>query len=125
MPDMTHPENILLVLVTMPDRAQGERLAAALVENRLAACVNLFSPCTSVYRWQGEVERAEEIPLFIKSDRAHYPELEAFIRAHHPYEVPEIIALPLTCGLPDYLDWVERMGEAEENPASGKDLPCA
>jgi len=121
---MPEANDILLVLVTVSDRAHGEQLATLLVENRLAACVNLFSPCTSVYRWQGEVERAEEIPMFIKTDRAHYPALEAFIRAHHPYDVPEIIALPLACGLPAYLDWVGRMGEAAENPASEKDAPC-
>ncbi|MCL2021970.1 MAG: divalent-cation tolerance protein CutA [Betaproteobacteria bacterium] len=116
---MPESHEILLVLVTMPDRESGEQLAAALVENRLAACVNLLSPCYSVYRWQGKVERAEEIPLFIKTGRANYPALETFIRANHPYELPEIIALPLAEGLPPYLDWVKAMCNEEGNATGG------
>ncbi|MDR0234570.1 MAG: divalent-cation tolerance protein CutA [Zoogloeaceae bacterium] len=121
---MPNPCDILLVLVTMPDRESAGRLAAALVENRLAACVNLLSPCHSVYRWQGRVERADEIPMLIKTGKERYPALEAFVRAHHPYELPEIIALPLAEGLPPYLDWVAAMS-AEEGENTEKDAPCA
>ena len=77
------------------------------VEKHLAACVNILSPCRSVYRWQGKTEDAEEFPMLIKTTRARYPALEAAIRAGHPYELPEIIAVSLTGGLPAYLGWVD------------------
>lgn len=96
----------LLVLTNLPDTASAETLATRLVEERLAACVNILQPCRSVYRWQGAVETANEVPLLIKTTGACYPALEAAIRAQHPYETPEIIALPIHRGLPDYLAWV-------------------
>lgn len=96
----------LLVITNLPDRAAAEKLADALVEKRVAACVNILAPCWSVYRWQGAVQRDEEHPVLIKTTREAYPELEAQIRAHHPYELPEIIAVPIERGLPAYLDWV-------------------
>lgn len=96
----------LLVISNMPDCAQAEALAAHLIAARLAACVNVLAPCTSVYRWQGKVETATEVPVLIKTTRDRYPALEAAIKARHPYELPEIIALPVTAGLPAYLDWV-------------------
>lgn len=96
----------ILVISNLPDQASAEKLAAVLIEQRLAACVNVQSPCTSVYRWQGKVETATEVPVFIKTTRERYPALEAAIRAHHPYELPEIIAVPLVAGLPAYLEWV-------------------
>ena len=96
----------LLVITNLPDRASAEALATSLVERRLAACVNILAPCRSVYRWQGAVEQADEVPLLIKTGAARYAELEAAIRAAHPYEVPEIIALPIAQGLPAYLAWV-------------------
>jgi periplasmic divalent cation tolerance protein len=97
---------ILLVITALPDQASANALAARLVEERLAACVNILAPCGSVYRWQGKVETASEIPLLIKTTRSNYPALEVAIQALHPYEVPELIALPVTCGLDAYLDWV-------------------
>ncbi len=96
----------LLVITNLPDRAAAEKLADALVEKRLAACVNILSPCRSVYRWQGAVQREEEHPVLIKTTREAYAALEAQIRALHPYELPEIIAVPIERGLPAYLDWV-------------------
>lgn len=96
----------LLVISNLPDRAQAEALAAHLIEARLAACVNVLAPCTSVYRWQGKIETASEVPVLIKTTQDRYPALEAAIRARHPYELPEIIAFPVTAGLPAYLDWV-------------------
>lgn len=96
----------LLVLTHCPDTETAEAIAHALVEARLAACVNLLPPLRSVYRWQGAVETASEIGLLIKSTVQTYPALEAAIRARHPYEVPEIIALDITHGLPAYLDWL-------------------
>lgn len=96
----------LLVLTTLPEREAALKLARALVDKRLAACVNILSGCTSVYRWQDNVEHAEEVPLLIKTRAGRYAELEAAIRSLHPYELPEIIAVPVVQGLADYLGWV-------------------
>ena len=96
----------LLVITNAPDREVAGHIAQALVDKRLAACVNILGACTSVYRWQGAVERAEEIPMLIKTRSARYPEVEATIRDLHPYELPEVIAVPLAQGLPDYLEWL-------------------
>ena len=96
----------LLVLTNLPDRAAAERLADALIEKRVAACVNILAPCRSFYRWQGAVQRDEEHPMLIKTTEERYAALEAAIRAGHPYELPEIIALPVERGLPAYLEWV-------------------
>ncbi|MDQ7989066.1 MAG: divalent-cation tolerance protein CutA [Candidatus Dactylopiibacterium sp.] len=98
----------LLVLCQAPDADTAARLARLLVERRLAACVNQLAACRSVYRWEGRIEAADEVPLLIKTTQARYAALEATLRAEHPYELPEIIALPLTAGLPDYLDWIGR-----------------
>ncbi len=97
---------VLLVLTNLPDRAEAERIAAELVTAGVAACVNVLAECTSVYRWQGKVEHAGETPLLIKTTRAAYPKLEQALRELHPYELPEIIALPVSAGLPEYLSWV-------------------
>jgi periplasmic divalent cation tolerance protein len=97
----------LLVLTNLPDRASAEKLAALLIERRLAACVSLLAPCESVYRWRGEIQRDEEHPLLVKTAQDRYAELEAAIRANHPYELPEIIAVPIVRGLAAYLHWVE------------------
>jgi periplasmic divalent cation tolerance protein len=99
--------NSLLVVTNLPDRESAEKLAALLVERRLAACVNILAPCASVYRWQGEIQHDEEHPLLIKTVQDRYAELEASIRANHPYELPEIIAVRIADGLPAYLQWVE------------------
>ena len=96
----------LLVITNCPDAAVADDIALHVVENGLAACANILAPCRSVYRWQGAVETANEIPLLIKTSRQCYPALEAAIRDRHPYEVPEIIALPIEQGLPAYLSWV-------------------
>jgi periplasmic divalent cation tolerance protein len=97
---------VLLVLTNLPDRASAEKLADVLVGQRLAACVNILAPCRSVYRWKDEVQHDEEHPMLIKSTTERYPALEAAIRANHPYELPEIIAVPVERGLPEYLGWV-------------------
>jgi periplasmic divalent cation tolerance protein len=97
----------LLVISNLPDRASAEKLAEELVAKQLAACVNILAPCRSVYRWKDAVQHDDEHPMLIKTTRERYPELEAAIRASHPYELPEIIALPIGPGLPAYLQWVE------------------
>jgi periplasmic divalent cation tolerance protein len=95
-----------LVLCTCPDAETARSIAAALVERECAACVNILPGVTSVYRWQGQVEQADEWLLLIKTTRDRYADLEHEIRARHPYEVPEIIAVPIDQGLPDYLRWI-------------------
>jgi periplasmic divalent cation tolerance protein len=96
----------LLILTNCPDEESANAIALALVEAKLAACVNILPRVQSVYRWQGVVESATEIPLFIKSTATNYPAIEAAIRERHPHAVPEIIALPIAQGLPAYLNWV-------------------
>jgi periplasmic divalent cation tolerance protein len=105
----------LLVLTNLPDAASARMVADHVVSARLAACVNILAPCLSVYRWQGNMESAEEVPLLIKTTAARYTELEAAIRARHPYELPEIVAVPLSHGLPAYLAWVAMETQPEPN----------
>lgn len=96
----------LLVLTNLPDAASARAIADHVVSARLAACVNILAPCRSVYRWQGKIEDAEEVPLLIKTTAERYAAIEAAIKAHHPYELPEIVAVPMVSGLPAYLAWV-------------------
>ena len=96
----------LLVLTNCPDEACANTIALAVVEARLAACVNILPRVQSIYRWQGVVESAAEVPLLIKTTADNYPALEAAINELHPYDTPEIIALNIERGLPAYLDWV-------------------
>ncbi len=97
--------DILLVQCTCPE-ADAERLAQALVGESLAACVSQVGPVRSVYRWQGAVESGIETLLLMKTTSARYPALQARLQQLHPYEVPEIIALPVSAGLPAYLQWL-------------------
>ncbi len=106
----------LIVITNLPDAASAQMLAALLVEQRLAACVNILAPCRSVFRWQGKIEDASEVPLLIKTTAAAYPALEAAIRDHHPYELPEIVAVAIEHGLPEYIAWVA--AEATPNAPS-------
>ncbi|MEO1766634.1 divalent-cation tolerance protein CutA [Thiobacter aerophilum] len=96
----------VLVISNLPDQDSAQALAQEAVTARLAACVNVLAPCSSVYRWQGKLERAIEVPVLFKTSKQRYPELEAFIRARHPYELPEIVAVPIETGLPAYLHWL-------------------
>ncbi|PIQ13428.1 MAG: divalent-cation tolerance protein CutA [Hydrogenophilales bacterium CG_4_9_14_3_um_filter_59_35] len=96
----------ILVITNLPDQEAARRLAGRLVEERLAACVNILAPCESVYRWQGQIETGQEITLLIKTLSAHYGKVEKIIQQWHPYELPEIIAVPIAAGLPAYLEWL-------------------
>jgi periplasmic divalent cation tolerance protein len=100
--------DILLVFTTLPDAASAEKLARRLIEARAAACVNQLALCTSTYRWEDNIDTATEVPLLIKTTKEAYPRLEKSIREAHPYELPEIIAVPVTAGLPAYMDWVSK-----------------
>jgi len=97
----------LLVITTLPDRAAAESLADRLVGDRLAACVNIGAAVTSVYLWEGRQQHDSEVMLTIKTTTARYPALQDAIVAAHPYELPEVIAVPITAGLPEYLAWIE------------------
>lgn len=110
--------NTLLVVTNLPDQESAEQLARKLIAARVAACVNILAPCRSVYRWQGEVGSATEVPLLIKTAEDRYAALEAAIREGHPYELPEIVALPIACGLPDYLAWVAAETRPESDPGA-------
>ena len=103
--------DVLLVITNLPDVASAGKLARQLVEARAAACVNQLAPCISTYRWQDKIETASEVPLLIKTTQAAYPRLEKLIREAHPYELPEIIAVPVMAGLPAYLSWVSNETE--------------
>ena len=95
-----------IVLTACPDAACAERIARALVEEGLAACVNILPPMRSIYTWKGKIEDATEQLLVIKSATARFPALRERLRSLHPYELPEIIAVPITDGLPEYLAWL-------------------
>jgi len=98
---------ILLLITNLPDAQSAAKLAQQIVETRAAACVNQLAPCNSTYYWQGKIESATEVTLLIKTTRAAYPRLEKLISMAHPYELPEIIAVPVTAGLPAYLNWID------------------
>lgn len=99
-------EPVLLVFTNAPDPEAAQKLAHGLVSARLAACVNVLAECTSVYRWNGQIETASETPMLIKTRSALFAEVKAFIIEHHPYEVPEVIALSVGDGSSAYLEWL-------------------
>ncbi len=103
-PDRRH----LIVHCTCPPGEKALDLAEALVNERLAACVNVIAGVTSYFHWQDKLDVAAEFLLVIKTTADRYPALEARIRELHPYELPEIVAVPIERGLPDYLQWIER-----------------
>jgi periplasmic divalent cation tolerance protein len=96
----------LQVLITTGAEEEAERISAALVERRLAACVQVLGPISSRYRWQGEVETAREWICLAKTEASRYPELEAAIRELHSYDEPEIAATPIVAGSQGYLAWI-------------------
>jgi len=98
----------ILVMTHLPDRDSADRIAEHLVGYRLAACVNIMPASTSIYHWQGKIERAAEIALHIKSTLSRYAEIEAAIRALHPYELPEITYVHLDGGEPAYIQWIQQ-----------------
>lgn len=118
MPPSTSPvprdraHAFVVVLVTVPDEAVGEAIARALVDERLAACVNRVGPVHSLFRWDGKLDRADERLLLIKARASALPRLEARVRALHPYQCPEVLALPVVGGSADYLAWIAQECDA-------------
>ncbi len=102
---MSVDDALVLVLCTVPDEATAEKLGKGLVEARLAACVNAIPGLTSYYRWQGKVQVDSEVQLLIKTPRGRFDELATWIKANHPYDVPEIIAVAAERVSEDYLAW--------------------
>jgi periplasmic divalent cation tolerance protein len=96
----------ILVLTTLPERADAETLARELLVARLAACIQIGAAVQSLYHWKGEIETAREVPMAIKTRVELYAQVERAIRERHPYELPEIVAVPITDGLPAYVDWI-------------------
>lgn len=98
----------ILVLSNLPDQESATKLAEILVTRGQAACVNVLAPCTSIYHWHGKTESSQEVPVLIKTTQERYADVERTIRAHHPYELPEIIHVPIAGGLPAYLEWISK-----------------
>ena len=103
---------VYLTYCSCPDASIAEEIARTLVNEGLAACVHCLPSGLSIYRWQGQIEQTRECTLLIKAPAVNYPALEARIRALHPYELPEVIAVPLSAGLPEYLDWIRESAKA-------------
>jgi periplasmic divalent cation tolerance protein len=96
----------ILILTTLPDRVRAEEIASALVRERLAACVAIGAATRSIYHWRGKVETADEVTLTVKTRRDLYTAVEAALRAAHPYELPEILAVPVIDGYAPYIGWI-------------------
>ncbi len=97
---------LILIITNFPDKKGATALAKKLIDEQLAACVNVLGECTSVYCWQDKTELACEIPVLIKTRKQHYARVEQTIKAMHPYELPEVISVPVSGGLPAYLQWI-------------------
>ncbi len=117
----TTAPRMLLVLCSCPDTDTADALAAKAIEQRQAACASILPGMRSVYRWKGEIERADEVLLLLKTTPAHFDSLRDLLLAGHPYELPEIIAVEPDAGLPAYLDWVA----AETTPPADVSPPAS
>lgn len=111
---MTQETDYRLVLSTCPDPETARTIAERLVADRLAACASLVPGLTSIYRWEGEIQRDPEVLLLVKTRAACLDALLATLSGLHPYRVPEIIALPIAAGLPDYLSWIDSCTQPQE-----------
>ncbi|MGZ3440920.1 MAG: divalent-cation tolerance protein CutA [Polyangia bacterium] len=103
---MGEASDAIVVLVTVPNAETAEKLGDALVGERLAACVNIVGGVRSIYRWQGKIEKDAELLCLCKSTRAQFEKLRARVVELHPYELPEVVALPIAVGHAPYLDWI-------------------
>lgn len=111
----------IVVLSTCGSAAEAERLARELISKNAAACVNIVAPVRSIYRWKGEIEEASEWLLIAKTDRPSFENLRAVLEAAHSYELPEVLALPVIAGSPNYLAWIGAQVNAAQSSASGAD----
>jgi periplasmic divalent cation tolerance protein len=111
----------LQIFTTVEHKEDAERIAKTLVEKRVAACVQIIGPLTSYFQWQGKLDSAQEYLCVIKSRNDLFPVLETVIKSLHPYEVPEILATPITHGGRDYLNWLAEELESGD-PEWGKDI---
>jgi periplasmic divalent cation tolerance protein len=103
---VTDESDTLVVLTTLPSDGEAQALVRRLVEDRLVACGSVLGPVSSVYRWEGRVEEASETQVLLKTRRGRWPALLAAVEALHPYDVPELLAVPVALGLPAYVDWI-------------------
>ncbi|WP_457639010.1 divalent-cation tolerance protein CutA [Persephonella sp.] len=103
----------IVVLITCPDTETGRKIAYGLVENKLAACVNIIPGLNSIYYWQGKIEDDSEVLLVVKTQEKLFHQLEKFVKENHPYTVPEIIALPIIKGSESYLNWIDQTVERQ------------
>jgi periplasmic divalent cation tolerance protein len=101
------PNRYQIILCTCPDKDTAEKIARLLITGKVAACVNILPGITSIYLWQEQIESAQEHLLLIKANKSCYQAIEKTISGHHPYEIPEIIAVPIDNGLPEYLQWID------------------
>lgn len=108
---------INVIFSTCPDPATARRLGVALVEDGLAACVNVVPGLVSIYRWQGATQEDNECLMVIKTTAARVEALTEWLQARHPYELPEIVAVPVTAGLVAYLDWISNQTEPAKHSA--------
>lgn len=100
-----------IIFCTVPSNAIAKQISQELVSQRAAACCTILPAVQSVYRWKEEIEQTEEYLLIIKTHANNFSKVEKLIRANHPYEVPEIIAMPISQGTPAYLDWIQKETE--------------
>lgn len=107
------PADAQLVFSTFPDIATARQIGTVLVERQLAACVNLVPSMTAIYQWKGKIEESAEVLALFKVLPTNYPSFEAALAELHPYEVPEILAVDVTAGLPAYLEWLAGKGVTE------------
>ncbi|MDH3325344.1 MAG: divalent-cation tolerance protein CutA [Gammaproteobacteria bacterium] len=103
---MQNQAEFLLVQTSCPDNDSAIVLAQRIIKEKVAACVNVLPPVTSIYEWKGEIKQDSEVLLLIKIQKCRYPDLQALICATHPYELPEVIAVPISEGLPEFLSWI-------------------
>jgi periplasmic divalent cation tolerance protein len=101
------PQTATIILCTCLDITSAEEIAHILIANNLAACINIVPGIISICKWKEQIETAQEHLLLIKSNTSQYPMLETTIKEHHPYEIPEIVAIKIEKGLPDYLNWID------------------
>lgn len=113
------PPEAIVVFITAPNKDEASRLAEMLVESRLAGCVQILPGVESVYRWQGQIERQDEVLLIAKTLKTKFEDLEREVRALHSYETPEIVAVPIAYGSTPYLEWLRAIVNADAERAPG------